>query len=124
MEGLDCVGKSSSGSLITYALEKAGYEMEHAQYNKPPTLKEQTHPWMWHFETPSTTAPSTSIVWDRGPAGDFVYGKLSDLSHKERQGYYASIQAFEEKCSSESFLFLKILFIANRDLCIDFHHHI
>lgn len=114
MEGLDCVGKSSTGGWISTALEKAGYHLEHAQYNKPPTDDEKSKPWMWRFSKPSSIAPS-SIVWDRGPAGDFVYGKLSDLPGEEKQDYYNSFESFEKECISENILFLKILFIASRD---------
>ena len=114
MEGLDCAGKSSTGGLISNVLEKAGYHLEHAQYNKAPTEEERTHPWMWRFAKPSLEIPS-SIVWDRGPAGDFVYGNLDELSKDEKQEHYHSFERFEQECISESILFLKILFISSKD---------
>jgi len=117
MEGLDCAGKSSTGGLISDALAKAGFTMEYAQYNKPPTEEEKSYSWMWRFKKPSSKdiGKMTAIVWDRGPSGDFVYGNLNQLSPEEKREYYASFQNFEEECISQSILFFKILFITDRD---------
>ncbi len=120
MEGLDCAGKSSTGGLIMEALESAGYDMSLVQYNRPPTEEDLRHPWMWRFKEPSIKNEDgkerkAALVWDRGPAGDFVYGALCDLPQHEKQRRYYEFHKFEEKCTSEGILFLKLLFVTDRD---------
>ena len=36
-----------------------------------------------------------AIVWDRGPAGDFVYGNLNELSPAEKKSRYEEFIAFD-----------------------------
>ncbi len=36
-------------------------------------------------------------VWDRGPAGDFVYGNLNGLSPAEKKARYEEFIAFDMK---------------------------
>ena len=36
-----------------------------------------------------------AIVWDRGPAGDFVYGNLNELSPAEKKARYEEFIAFD-----------------------------
>lgn len=36
-----------------------------------------------------------AIVWDRGPAGDFVYGNLNQLSQEEKKARYEEFIAFD-----------------------------
>ena len=93
-EGLDCSGKSSTGGLLQQTLEESGYTVQMRQYNRPPTAEQKQRPWMDRFDTPETglvlalpegspmedqedvlakcQAYHEAMVWDRGPAGDFV----------------------------------------------------
>mmetsp|Transcript_17226 Transcript_17226/g.32607 ORF Transcript_17226/g.32607 Transcript_17226/m.32607 type:complete len:884 (-) Transcript_17226:131-2782(-) len=118
-EGLDCAGKSSTGGLIMKALEQAGYDIAQVQYNKPPTEEEKLRPWMWRFKQPATVIKGkvhkSALVWDRGPAGDFVYGKLSELSTKQKLERYLEFHQFEEECLSNGIMFCKLMFVTSRD---------
>mmetsp|Transcript_39430 Transcript_39430/g.94839 ORF Transcript_39430/g.94839 Transcript_39430/m.94839 type:complete len:983 (+) Transcript_39430:38-2986(+) len=131
-EGLDCSGKSSTGGLVQAALEQAGYQVGMRQYNRPPTVEQRTMPWMDRFEVPGPSSilhltPNTAdgneseqakhigLVWDRGPAGDFVYGDLDDLPLAEKKRRYEEFIAFDQQCREKDILFLKLLFVTNRD---------
>jgi hypothetical protein len=111
-EGLDCSGKSSTGGLVEEAMRLAGYNITMAQYNRPPTAQQKLRPWMDRFAVPrgsvAVAIPQGSdveikketikkyindsynaVVWDRGPAGDFVYvsikqWRLTPHSQKQR----------------------------------------
>ena len=88
-EGLDCSGKSSTGGLVQAALEQSGYEVGMRQYNRPPTAEQRARPWMDRFDVPGSSSildltptedengEHIGIVWDRGPAGDFVCKSIS-----------------------------------------------
>lgn len=116
-EGLDCAGKSSTGGLIMEALEQAGYDIAQVQYNKPPTEEEKRRPWMWRFKQPVTVIEGevhkSALVWDRGRAGDFVYGKLNRLSTKNKLERYLEFHQFEEECLSNGIMFCKLLFVTS-----------
>ena len=142
-EGLDCSGKSSTGGLVQQVLEQAGYDVGMRQYNRPPTAEQRTMDWMDRFEVPggggggvltnnftveltpketiehdnneSEEFKPTALVWDRGPAGDFVYGGLNNLSASEKARHYDEFIAFDHHCQENGILFLKLLFVTNRD---------
>uniref|UniRef100_A0A7S3Q503 Polyphosphate kinase-2-related domain-containing protein n=1 Tax=Chaetoceros debilis TaxID=122233 RepID=A0A7S3Q503_9STRA len=115
MEGLDCVGKSSTGGLIMDALDEAGNDISQVQYNRPPTSEDLRHPWMWRFKKPDVSTRKTALIWNRDPAGDFVYSNLDDLTDSEKRQYYALFQRFDEECRSQGILFCKLLFVTDRD---------
>ena len=47
-----------------------------------------------------------ALVWDRGPAGDFVYGNLNDLPLSEKKKRYEEFMAFDRQvCYLTSFYF-------------------
>jgi len=130
-EGLDCSGKSSTGGLVQASLEHAGYKVGMRQYNRPPTAEQRARPWMDRFEVPGELSildliPNTldddgedtehiGLVWDRGPAGDFVYGNLNELSPAEKKQRYEEFIAFDKQCRDKDILFLKLLYVTNRD---------
>lgn len=137
-EGLDCVGKSSTGRLVLAALESAGYEVSLRQYNRPATPEQLAKPWMDRFKTPFSPEASRddlgyqspgrdgedeppkapnyqALVWDRGPAGDFVYGNLTHASESTKRERYLEFLEFDERCMDQNILFCKLLFIADRD---------
>jgi polyphosphate kinase 2 (PPK2 family) len=124
LEGLDCAGKSSTGMLICQALEKCGYSVNVAQHNRPPTAEQKAKPWMdrIRFEYPEDMytdqdeVPAySSLVWDRGPAGDFVYGSCSDLPLDEKQKKYEEFRTYDYNCRNEGVLFCKVFFVSDRD---------
>mmetsp|Transcript_31961 Transcript_31961/g.41123 ORF Transcript_31961/g.41123 Transcript_31961/m.41123 type:complete len:115 (-) Transcript_31961:624-968(-) len=56
------------------------------------------------------------LVWDRGTAGDFVYGNLNELSPAEKKQRYEEFIAFDkQQCRDKDILFLKLLYVTNRD---------
>lgn len=111
-EGLDCSGKSSTGGLVQAALEQSGYEVGMRQYNRPPTAEQRARPWMDRFEVPGQSSlidlslndgednEHIGLVWDRGPAGDFVYGILNELSLADKKKRYEEFIAFDKQVSS------------------------
>ncbi|KAL7430659.1 hypothetical protein ACHAXM_002303 [Skeletonema potamos] len=126
-EGLDCSGKSSTGGLVQAALEQSGYEVGMRQYNRPPTAEQRKRPWMDRFDVPGSSSildlsptegqddEHIGLVWDRGPAGDFVYGNLNELSPEDKKKRYEEFMAFDRECREKDILFLKLFFITNRD---------
>ena len=139
-EGLDCSGKSSTGGLVEEALRIAGFDVQMRQYNRPPTEEQKRRPWMDRFETPQLSAALTikngndqddlntesllercmehghhGLVWDRGPAGDFVYSALAKASPEERRARFEEFMAFDKECFENNILFCKLLFVTNRD---------
>jgi polyphosphate kinase 2 (PPK2 family) len=120
MDGLDCSGKSSTGGLICDALEKSGYTVSMVQYNKPPTEEEKKCPWMDRFATPFEGTEKmqdtyAAFVWDRGPAGDFVYGNLNQLGLQDKLDRYEEFRKFDLECDLRGILFCKLLFVTDKD---------
>jgi len=141
-EGLDCAGKSSTGGLVEQALRGAGYHVEMRQYNRPPTAEQKLRPWMDRFEVPETSSVAlvvesgnsqeqeatmkmlqkcvehrhSALTWDRGPAGDFVYNpEYRAMGPDERREKYREFMEFDRWCFENRILFLKLLFVTNRD---------
>jgi len=128
LEGLDCSAKSSTGGLIFTALEGCGYTVRTAQHNRPPNEEQRRKPWMdrSRFEYPQDVFSHglaegedipeyTALVWDRGPAGDFVYGTMGSLHDTEKQTKYDEFRSYDTQSRQEGVLFCKLLFVADRD---------
>ena len=124
LEGLDCSGKSSTGGLICQALETCGYGVRTAQHNRPPTPEQRAKPWMdrIRFEYPEDVysfgeeiPEYAALVWDRGPAGDFVYGKLDELTLAEKLKRYEEFRTYDASCRENGVMFCKLLFVTDRD---------
>jgi len=124
LEGLDCSGKSSTGMLICNALEECGYAVNVAQHNRPPTPEQRAKPWMdrIRFEYPEDMYENeddvpaySSVVWDRGPAGDFVYGTFSELPKSEKLIKYSDFRKYDANCRADDVLFFKCFFVTDRD---------
>ena len=123
-EGLDCAGKSSTGNLIANALTESGYTVTVAQHNRPPTPEQRSKPWMdrGRFEYPEDlfraekkVPKHPAAIWDRGPAGDFVYGAFRSLSDKEKLKRFQEFKEYDHVCSSKGVLFVKLFFVSDRD---------
>ena len=56
-----------------------------------------------------------AMVWNRGPAGDFVYGALGEAPESEKCDRYREFMAFDNECFKKNILFIKLLFVTNRD---------
>jgi polyphosphate kinase 2 (PPK2 family) len=124
LEGLDCAGKSSTGGLICQALEQCGYTVMTAQHNRPPTPEQRKKTWMdrGRFEYPQDMYGNeddvpdfASVVWDRGPAGDFVYGTLHELPMAQKLERYSEFRRYDYGCRADGVLFLKCFFVTDRD---------
>ena len=124
LEGLDCAGKSSTGMLICNALQKCGYDVNLAQHNRPPTPEQRAKPWMDRsrfefpedmFENESDCPDYASLVWDRGPVGDFVYGNLDKLSFEQKMQHYKEFREYDYNCRNSDVLFFKCFFVTDRD---------
>jgi hypothetical protein len=124
LEGLDCSAKSSTGGLVCAALEKCGYDVRTAQHNRPPNADQKQKPWMdrGRFEFPEDVyGPNeekpeyTALVWDRGPAGDFVYGSFANLPREEKRNKYEEFRQYDAMCRVMDVLFIKLLFVADKD---------
>jgi len=48
-------------------------------------------------------------------SGDFVYGNLNELPDEAKKMRYDEFKTFDRKCRDEGVLFLKLLFVTNRD---------
>jgi hypothetical protein len=74
---------------------------------------------MWRFKQPAIKVDDqiikNALVWDRGPAGDFVYGDMRKLSPQEKMDHYIEFHKFEEECLEKGILFLKLFYISDRD---------
>jgi len=124
LEGLDCAGKSSTGFLICQALEQCGYSVTVAQHNRPPTPEQRAKPWMDRirfeypddmYDDPKDVPEYASVVWDRGPVGDFVYGSLDQLSPEEKLKKYNEFRKYDYNCREDGVLFFKCFFVSSRD---------
>ncbi|CAE7667276.1 unnamed protein product, partial [Symbiodinium microadriaticum] len=134
-DGLDCAGKSSSGRFVTQALERAGYKVEQRRYNTPPTAEDLKRPWMARFDKPNLDEEDDTIergygsleragdlqpafralVWDRGPAGDFVFGTLANAPEVVKRQRYREFMEFDAKCRDDGIFFCKLMFVVDRD---------
>ena len=124
LEGLDCAGKSSTGMLICNALQKSGYDVNVAQHNRPPTAEQQAKPWMDRsrfeypedmFEYQEDCPDYASLVWDRGPVGDFVYGNMNELGFAEKMKRYKEFREYDYSCRHNDVLFFKCFFVTDKD---------
>lgn len=129
VEGLSCSRKLSTGGLIQQVFNEAGYTVEVRQYNSP-TEEQRRHPWMDRFQVPDTLSNlddidggesggmsrhHDAVVWNRGPAGDFVYGSLANAPESEKRARYQEFKAFDRDCFKNNTLFIKLFFVTNVD---------
>ena len=55
------------------------------------------------------------MVWERGPAGDFVFGSLGNASESEKKDRYREFMEFDQECFRNNILFIKLMFFTNQD---------
>ena len=57
-----------------------------------------------------------ALVWDRGPAGDFVYGKLDELDLHGKLQKYSEFRSYDQNAFyQDNILFFKLLFVSDKD---------
>lgn len=101
--GPDAAGKSSTGGIVMSALEKAGFDLGTAVF-KAPSAEERAQHWLARFER-GVPAQGQAVFWDRGPAGDSVYGPADDARATEMG---AEMSAFEADLRARGILMVKV----------------
>ena len=108
--GPDAAGKSSTGAIVMGAIQEAGYDTRRESF-KAPTESERNQHWLKRFERGVPKA-GEGVFWDRGPAGDSVYGS-ADAQKTSLMG--TEFNGFEAKLRDDGILMLKIELYANRE---------
>lgn len=82
-DGPDGAGKSSTGAIVLGALSATGYTTGAVVF-KAPTEAERKQHWLKRFEDRGVPrGENEALFWDRGPAGDTVYGPRSPAEVKQ-----------------------------------------
>lgn len=103
-DGPDGAGKSSTGAIVMQALSKVGYTADVAIF-KAPTAEEREQHWLQRFKDKGVpNDEDVARFWDRGPAGDAVYGKKSPTDVKKMA---KELLAFEKELAQEGVLLFK-----------------
>lgn len=103
--GPDAAGKSSTGAIVLDAFEAAGYAPRREVF-KGPSKEEQKAP---HLRFRRGIPEDGEVVfWDRGPAGDVVYGGR-DLA--EVAGHFKEL---EDELAERGILLIKLELFADR----------
>jgi hypothetical protein len=95
VDGLDASGKSSSGKRLLEALVRAGYRPRVEAF-KAPSDTERERPWLERYDR-GLPEEGEVVYWDRGPGGDFAYGKPNpercEAMEQEFRDYVAAAEA-------------------------------
>lgn len=108
--GPDGAGKSSTGAIVMDALEAAGYAPRGETF-KAPTAAERKQHWLKRFMR-GVPNKGEVVFWDRGPAGDSVYGGANDTKTKTMAKEFVG---FEKNLADSGVLLVKIELYADRD---------
>jgi len=108
--GPDAAGKSSTGAIVIKALQAAGFDCRRESF-KAPTADERKQHWLKRFER-GVPADNQAVFWDRGPAGDTVYG---DVSKPQIAVMGREFSEFEAKLRNDNILVMKIELFASLD---------
>lgn len=108
--GPDAAGKTSTGGIVMRALEEAGYAPGNAVF-KAPSAEERAQHWLKRFER-GIPEPGQAVFWDRGPAGDSVYGPADDA---QAQKMGKEMSAFEAELRAQGILLIKVELFADTD---------
>jgi polyphosphate kinase 2 (PPK2 family) len=89
VDGPDGAGKTSTGAIVADALEKAGFIIRRERFKGPTegeaaAVREGRETWLARFDR-GLPARGEAVLWDRGPAGDPVYGSV-DAASVQRMG--------------------------------------
>ncbi|MCK6550929.1 hypothetical protein L6R52_34140, partial [Myxococcota bacterium] len=108
--GPDGAGKSSTGGIVMKAFARAGYTLRQDSF-KAPTPEERAQHWLKRYER-GVPAEGEAFFWDRGPAGDVVYGRVDPKTERRMA---KELMAFEERLAGEGVLFVKVELHASKD---------
>lgn len=111
-DGPDGAGKSSTGAIVLSAITKAGYDTDAVSF-KAPTAAEREQHWLQRFRDRGVPAgEQTARFWDRGPAGDAVYGDKSATEAKKMAG---ELRALERGLAEQGVLLFKVHVYADQE---------
>jgi polyphosphate kinase 2 (PPK2 family) len=103
VDGPDGAGKTSTGAIVAEAFEAAGYRIRRERF-KAPTDAERARPWLERFDR-GLPASGEAVLWDRGPAGDAVYGSASPDEVRAMAGKFS---AWERDLRAKGILVVKV----------------
>ncbi len=107
-DGPDAAGKSSTGAVVLGALDRAGYNTR-TQIFKLPVPGQH---WLKRFIDDGVPNHQSVVFWDRGPAGDCVYGPHGDRMNRAMT---IEFNGFEARLQAKGILLLKMQIYATRE---------
>jgi polyphosphate kinase 2 (PPK2 family) len=111
-DGPDGTGKTSTGAIVLSAITKAGYDTDAVSF-KAPTAAEREQHWLQRFQDRGVpTGEQTARFWDRGPAGDAVYGDKTAAEAKKMAG---ELRALERGLAEQGVLLFKVHVYADQE---------
>jgi polyphosphate kinase 2 (PPK2 family) len=102
-EGPDGAGKSSTAKIVAEELVKSGYSRRDERF-KAPTEEEKKQHWLKRFER-GIPAEGEAVIWDRGPASDFVY---RGVDAERGRAMAKETVAFEQDLAKQGILLIKV----------------
>lgn len=109
-DGPDGAGKSSTGAIVLQAIAKAGYSTDAVSF-KAPTAAEREQHWLQRFQDRGVPSePRSARFWDRGPAGDAVYGPRTAAEVKTMA---KEVRALEKSLAADGVLLFKVHIFAD-----------
>ncbi len=110
-DGPDGAGKSSTGAIVLQAISKAGYATDAVSF-KAPTAAEREQHWLQRFRDRGVPdGEQTARFWDRGPAGDAVYGPKTPAQVKEMA---KELRGLERELADDGVLLFKVHIFADQ----------
>ena len=111
-DGPDGAGKSSTGTIVLEALAASGYTTDAVSF-KAPTAKERSQHWLQRFRDRGVpTGQLEARFWDRGPAGDAVYGKKTPAEVKVMA---RELRELERELAKDGVLLFKVHIYADQE---------
>lgn len=110
VDGPDGAGKSSTGAIVLQALAAAGYTTSAVPF-KAPTAAERSQHWLQRFKDNGIPQGEfQAVLWDRGPAGDTVYGPRTPAEVTKMADEFKQM---EQDLAKEGVLMLKLHIFAD-----------
>jgi hypothetical protein len=110
VDGPDGAGKSSTGAIVLQALAAAGYTTSAVPF-KAPTAEERSQHWLKRFKDNGVPQGEfQAVLWDRGPAGDTVYGPRTPAEVAKMADEFKNM---EQDLAKDGVLMLKLHIFAD-----------